>query len=190
MNGRALERARVIDSILDTRTSWGGGGGVGVFGADVCALCGQIDTYRGRIMAAYGCHFGPQNEFVCSECRDRLIPNGTTGLSERQRPVRKALEESRVRYCRLCEVPVGRDPRWGRETSGRLARLCVGCRSELEGRGVTNEDEIVDVVGLRVRKRYLELLSDEELEGVAWDVDGMREELDSMNEEAKKPGGK
>jgi hypothetical protein len=55
---------------------------------------------------------------------------------------------------------------------------------------VTDEDEIVDVVRLRVRKRYLELLSDHELEDMARDVDGMREELDSMNEEAKKPGGK
>jgi hypothetical protein len=184
MNRRPPDQARLIDSILETRTSWGGG--VGVFGADVCALCARVDTYRGWIMAAYGCHFGPRREFVCSACRNRLIPEGTTAISEREWRVRKALEESRVRYCRLCESRIRRDPRRGRTLGGRLARVCGGCRSELQDRGVTDEDEIVEVVRLRVRRRCLELLSEDELEDMASVVDGMREELDSMEEGVKK----
>jgi hypothetical protein len=67
-----------------------------------------------------------------------------------------------------------------------LARVCGGCRSEPQNRGVTDKSEIVDLVGLRVRRRYLESLSADELEDMAWVVDDMREELDSMEEEAKK----
>src|SRR5262245_18787290 len=176
----------LIDSILGTKTKWGGGGGVGVYGADVCALCRTVDTYRGWIMAAHGCHFGPQKEFICSACRERLIPRGMNELTEQRRRVDRALRESRVRYCQLCESKMRRDPRWGREGSGRFPRICDGCRSCLQDRDVTDEEESIEVVEARVRRRYLERLTSDELTDMADTVDAMRQELDSMGEEAKR----
>ena len=182
-------RDALIDSILGTKTKWGGGGGVGVYGADVCALCGTVDNYRGWIMAAYGCHFGPQNEFICSACRHRLIPQGMNGLTEQKQRVGRALKESRVRYCQLCESKMRRDPRWGQEGSGRFPRICDGCRSRLQDRDVAEEDEIIEVVKAHVRRRYLERLPSDELTDMADTVDAMRQELDAMEEEAKRLGG-
>jgi hypothetical protein len=179
LSSRPEDRAELIDSILGAKTAWGGG--VGVYGADVCALCGTVDTYRGWIMAAYGCHFGKHNEFVCSECRERLIPKGVTAMSERARRVRKALSESRLRYCRLCESRIKRAPRWGRRRSGKLPRVCDECRSELHYQGVADEEEIVEIVRERVRRRFLELLAPDELTDMAGVVDDMREELDSTD---------
>jgi hypothetical protein len=186
MSREARERGALIDSILGTRTRWGGGGGVGVYGADVCALCGAVDTYRGWIMAAYGCHFEPHGEFVCSACRDRLIPRDVTSISERKRRVRAALSESRVRYCRICESRIERDPRWGAKGSGTLARLCSGCRSRLDDEDLSDDDPIVKQIRLRVRRRYLELLPPGELAEMAGTVVAMREELDSMDETARR----
>lgn len=46
--GRAAERDQLIDRIL--------GVGVGAYGADVCALCGELAFFRGWIAAVYGCY--------------------------------------------------------------------------------------------------------------------------------------
>src|SRR5262245_35813042 len=70
----ALERERLINEILAVQREWGGG--VGVYGAGVCALCGQIDTFRGWVMAAYGCHFGPHGEFVVPTMQKPVDPEG------------------------------------------------------------------------------------------------------------------
>jgi hypothetical protein len=181
LSGVIGDRARLIDSILGTRTSWGGGGGVGVYGADVCALCGRIGTFRGWIMAAYGCHFGPHNEFVCGRCRKRLIPKGESALSEQHRLVEAALTESNIRFCRLCQRQIERHPRRG-SRRGRLPRICAGCRDELRDRGITGDEEIVAALRLGVRRRFLELLDDSQLEAMSGLVDDMREELDSQRQ--------
>jgi hypothetical protein len=110
-------------------------------------------------------------------------------LTQQRRRVGRALTESRVRYCQLCESKMRRDPRWGQEGSGRFPRICGGCRSRLQDRDVADEDEIIEVVKAHVRRRYLERLPSGELTDMADTVDAMRQELDSMEDEAKRLAG-
>ncbi len=176
----ALEREQAIDGILAIR-SGSSTGNVGIYGADVCALCGEIGTFRGWAKAMFGCHYGPHRELVCDECRGSLIPAGETGVSEHDRLIGAELAASDVRYCRLCQDQMQRHPSWGVERS-RFVRLCKPCRLALNAEGLTDLDEIAEMLREFTRRRYLELLDGDELKRMGKDVAAMKRELDSWRE--------
>jgi hypothetical protein len=173
---REVTREQAIDEILGVRSKWGGG--VGIYGADVCALCGELDTFRGWAMAVYGCHIGPHREYVCQACWRRIVPKGEFGISAQHGRITAALRESKVRYCRLCQAQIERDPRWG--TRERFVRVCSTCLEGLRHENLIDADEIATMLKGRVRRRYLELLDSRELEQMSGMVIEMREDLDSQ----------
>jgi hypothetical protein len=181
------ERENLIDEILAVRSEWGGTG-VGAYGADVCALCGAIDTFRGWIKAAYGTFYGPQGELVCSRCWHSIVPEGVSGMSEQHRLIGAVLSESTIRYCRLCQTQVERHPDWG-ASSDPIPRLCEPCLEDLSRLGITRREAIGELLRKRRRRRYLELLDDEELGWMADEVEMMRQELNTMRLEQREEEG-
>ena len=180
------KRERLVEAILEARSEYGGTG-VGIYGADVCALCGEIGTFRGWAKAMFGCHYGPHKEFVCDECRRGLIPSGETGASEHNRLVTAALKASDVRYCRCCQEQIQRHPGWGVDRA-RFVRLCKPCRLALNAAGLTDDNEIKDLLHERVRRRYLELLDPEQLREMGVVIESMRRDLDEWRAKGSRPG--
>lgn len=172
------KREQLIDEILAVRSKWGGTG-VGIYGADICALCGEIDTFRGWARAMFGTYFGPHREFVCRGCWHRIVPEGETGVGEQRRLLSAALSRSEVRYCQLCQKQVDRHPRWN-DHAARLVHLCDPCRTALRAEGLTDPDELKQMLSDRVRRRYLELLDEGEIRQWRATVEDMREELDAQ----------
>ena len=166
-------RERIISNILSRRTR--DGGGVGIYGAEVCQLCGEIDTFSGWA-AAMGVHFpfnrGP-SEFVCGECRRKLIPVGVYAVGRRSDAVVRSLEARAHRYCESCATAVPRAPRF---RAGRSRWVCDVCRERLTAGGADAADQL----GELVRRRYLErtLRTDDELRRFDLNMDGTRFEMD------------
>jgi hypothetical protein len=173
---RDAKREQAIEQILGVRSKWDAG--VGIYGADVCALCGQLDTFSGWAMATYGCHIGPHREYVCRACWRRIVPKSEWGISAQHGLITAALRESKVRYCRLCQAQIERHPRWG--TGEPFVRLCATCLEGLRHEDIIDADEIAEMLRGRVRRRYLELLDSSELEQMSGMVVEMREDLDSQ----------
>ena len=141
------ERERLIEAILDHRDE--DSFGSGIYGVEVCQLCGKTGTFSGWA-AAMGSHFA--GEFVpFSHRHDRpdTGPQGgdeSAGLDAISR-VRELLAERDERYCEVCGQPVRkqegkRDGHW----------LCATCEPGMLIRGA--------------RRRNLERKTDEEL--LAW----------------------
>jgi hypothetical protein len=174
------ERTKLIDRILGKRTS--GGLKVGIYGADICQLCGQTDTFRGWAYAAYGCHLGPRHEFVCRDCQHRLIPKDVTGITKRNKLVGAALRESLARYCRICARQIKRPKAWNRRGE-QLVAVCAGCGDDLEKRSITESKAQDEFLQEYVRRRFLELLDERELIDQSGLVDAYCVELNEWEQE-------
>ena len=161
------------------RSAWLAGG-VGAYGADVCALCGELGFFRGWIAAVYGCYYGPHREFVCKTCWVGIVPKAVTEMVEQHRLLSAALSDSEARYCRLCQVQIERHPKWGSKRVAPIPRLCAACLAKLRERGISEPQRISDWLRERCRRRYLELLDDRQLDQMSKLVDAMRKELDSQ----------
>ena len=160
-------REELVKDILATRTT--GGAGVGIYGAEVCQLCGQIDVFSGWA-SAIGFHF--DREFVCPSCT-RKVTGGATEMSFRARVVRLRLDAQHHRFCERCtrQITPPRDDAWRRHY------LCSTCVREL-----LDEHGDLDVaayIGELIRRRYIDKVAttDDELVTFAEGTERMQRRL-------------
>ena len=136
----ADERERIIEAIL--AHPWG------IYGCEVCQLCGQLGTFSGYASAVGGHHGG---EFV-SLSHGHVVPaaKGVYGSAEFAR-LRSLLSEGERRFCEICrrallrsDACAARGGKW----------LCATCAA------VPDRDEDLSRLS---RRRYMAAMSDAEL---------------------------
>jgi hypothetical protein len=132
----SAERERLILALIDSDS--------GIFGCEVCQLCGRLGMFSGYA-GAMGTHLW--GEFV---------PFGH-GSHDREE-ARKKLEASDRRFCEVCRTRVSRSNAY-RAGSYWLCALCVS--------DPKNRDENADFpLKYLSKRRYIERKSDEEIR--AW----------------------
>lgn len=117
------ERERIVQGIL--ASTWG------IYGMEVCQLCGKLSTYSGWA-SAIGSH--RHREFLCS--RHRKSPGA-----------QRTLAATATRWCELCQARVTR-------SSAERVRsywLCAECAPDVDA--VDDRSRLLHDVG---RRRYLE----------------------------------
>jgi hypothetical protein len=157
-------RERVIANILAKRTA--GGLKPGVYGAEVCQLCGRIRTFAGFI-TAMALHCG--GDFVCWPCRRAIT--GQSGInSETTALVHERLERHLHRVCWVC----CRHVLSGERRRTRHGWACTSCAAKVEA----DAPELRDLG----RRRYLELTypTDESLRTVDVLLEAQRLDLEEL----------
>jgi hypothetical protein len=157
-------RERVIANILAKRTA--GGLKPGVYGAEVCQLCGRIRTFAGFI-TAMALHCG--GDFVCWPCRRAIT--GQSGInSETTALVHERLERQLHRVCWVC----CRHVLSGERRRTRHGWACPPCGAKVEA-------DVPEVRDLG-RRRYLELTytTDESLRTVDVLLEAQRLDLEEL----------
>jgi len=140
------ERERIIKGIATHRGS-DGRLRTGIYGAEVCQLCGEIGAFSG-FASAVGSHFS-MREFVAASHRH---PGDFHTYSE-------LLDGRDHRFCELCRESVRRDVA---QKFGHYW-LCAGCAADwLDKHG----DDPADALNVLARCRYVALRSDDEVR--AW----------------------
>ena len=129
-----VDRTRMIEAIVAEAP--------GIYGAEVCQVCGQIGTFSGWA-SAVGSHFGKDHQFIASGHRH---PKHT----------RRQLDDRSRRHCEVCCTPVTRE----------LAQavsyhwLCDACSRTLTP---SPERGLAGAVTGLVMRRYIDMQSDEHL---------------------------
>jgi hypothetical protein len=133
------DRERLVASIMERP--------VGIFGTEVCQLCGELGTFSGWVTAWASHHRSEPRSREFADPRHGHGPH-----AERE----AALARQPHRFCEVCGRQVTREERL---PTGK--RLCAGCRSELEDahRGA----DLTEVLAALARRRYLEQKTTEEL---------------------------
>ena len=127
-----VERARLTTAILAPST--------GIFGAEICQVCGKVGTFSGWAGAMGSRHY----------VGSAFVANGHGHDRQSSEAVLRGRPE---RFCSLC----------GTSTEPENARLvehswlCRTCAGELP------EDAAADLLGQLARRRYLDLCDDETL---------------------------
>jgi len=100
-----------MQHILSKQTSLGSGVGIG--GAKVCQLCGEVRTFSGFVEALCShVTVGNEKEFVCIGCHFKS-PGRTTGgfnIGKAAQYARKILASRSYRFCELCQIQVPGTP--------------------------------------------------------------------------------
>lgn len=148
-------RERLIGKLLKRR--------VGIFGTEICQLCGDLGSFSGWI-SAWASHHGPTRDFVDSAHGHG--PHGEHAV---------ALARQAHRFCGRC---ARRTSRGDLLRSGR--RLCENCRSELEqAHPAADLDQLLAPLA---RRRHLERKTTVELREL--DASLASAELDHKLDEA------
>jgi ribosomal protein L37AE/L43A len=113
------ERERIIQAIVES--------GSGIFGTEVCQICGQLGSYRGWADATGNHMSGEFVPFAHGHVPpDDTLPSGWAAYGEAAYAhVRELLDARRERFCELCRRSLRRreDRRAGRYW------LCDACRA-------------------------------------------------------------
>lgn len=114
---------------------------VGIFAAEVCQLCGGMNTFNG-LVSALAVHVGPLQEFVCRRCRPSLD-------SESRAKATECLGQQPYRYCELCRERVGMsdDHRFGHRW------LCQACLDAIHSGREWDDPQLF--LNSLVRQRYV-----------------------------------
>jgi hypothetical protein len=172
-------RERLIEAIRETPA--------GIYGAEVCQHCGEVDTFRGYWSAMFQ-HFG--SEYLCTKClrsykRDPKEP----GVSSREIDLAdREIKKRGYRFCEVCQARVEASSEnqhpaeWGPEW------ICPGCVSRIER--IHPSERPGDVVHEMTRRRYLDIECprDEKLRSFHFMVEDMRLTLDEGWGGPPKPG--
>ena len=159
--GTKAYRERIIRHILDVHA--------GIYGAEVCQVCGEIGTYR-SLAGAYKRHYKFRAEFI-----------GRHGHSAAE--VEKAMR-GRHRFCEVCRT------RFVPKTDNRVGyhRVRDTCLHEIGARDPNRP--VLDAIRRLTRRRYIDLEcpTDEKLRAFDRMVTEMRFELDEGWAGPPKPG--
>ena len=149
-------RERIIRNILDRRTSMGSG--VGIFGAKVCQLCGEIGSFRG-LAGAMASHF--VHDFVAIQHEH--------GSRESRRD---ALRDQPYRFCERCRARVTPAAKVGSQY------VCGPCRRRLPADSADLRDALKELE----RRRFIdrEIGDDERLRRFDLSLEADRLELEEM----------
>jgi hypothetical protein len=160
--GTDAYRERIVKHILSAHA--------GIFGAEVCQVCGELGTYR-SLAGAYATHHWSHRSFIC--------PLG------HKAPHIKAALKRRERFCEVCEAEFRTK---GHNQVCFYHCVCDGCIDEIKK---TQPDrEVCKVVIELTRRRYLDLEcpTDEKLRAFDFMVQKMRFLLDEGWAAPPKPG--
>ena len=173
-------RERVIRHILGTNA--------GIYGAEVCQMCGEIRTFR-HLWIAQFTHSGP--DFLCTGCIRTFKPDpneiGTSFTVARD--AFKELRKRRSRMCELCRSTI-EDADRDRHAYGPSVPkwVCPPCSERVlsEHGSEWPHDLLRDLS----RRRFLEIRcpTDDELRGWGRMVAEMRFDLDEGWAGSPKPG--
>jgi hypothetical protein len=154
-------RGRLIAAILAVRDA-GTGQRPGIYGAEVCQICGGIGTFSG-LVGAMSCHASGTRDFFCRRCPTQpSAPDGTRlDLNASRAWAVAELERQPHRFCAVCTTRIERRP----ENLQDDAWLCAACRTAL---GDDRRQALRDLV----RRRYIDLVcrTDDELRAFAVQV--------------------
>lgn len=155
--GRDVARDAYRERLIDRIVSKGHGEpAVGIFGAQICQLCGRLDTYSG-LYGAMGSHCGPDREFVCYGCRvAHPQPTGLAVLDQEATRAKFVGQDSR--HCEICRAQIAGEPR-NRYRHAEQERggvwLCPGCVAAVRATDPTAQ--LPAVVADLTRRRYVEM---------------------------------
>jgi hypothetical protein len=153
---------------------------VGIYGAEVCQLCGEVKTFSGWAAAMF-LHVG-NSGFSCADCcraeQRRIDPTSSDSVicSRAFGNVRARLASQPIRYCQVCCAKVLAEP------DNHVDRhwLCQDCRNVIDSTHplVSPEDVLGNLV--RVRHVWLTCQSAEDLERFGVRIEATRRALEEI----------
>lgn len=163
----------LVKQILDLKS---GGMTVGIYGYDVCEICGKHKMFRGWIDAGFF-HHGKM--YICRDCHRAIVgarDSYVTSFGARSKKVVKMIRQRGYRHCVICceKVPQ-EDPNaitFDRLMGERI--LCSKCQERYRGQNME------DVLDRRRREIYLYDKGHEALFVMLRDLKRMKKEMDSM----------
>ncbi|RLC37813.1 hypothetical protein DRH29_00120 [candidate division Kazan bacterium] len=113
-----MKKEELIKNILKLKTR--GGQGVGIYGREVCELCGQKGNFNGwaDAMSSHG-----SGRFVCPRCRGK-VQHGSGGVDSDLLDLE--IKKRKSRYCSACGTKTPIDPK-NKEDVRKNDFRCLEC---------------------------------------------------------------
>jgi hypothetical protein len=160
----------------------------GIYGAEVCQLCGEVKTFSGWAAATY-LHVG-NSGFTCSACcraeQRRIDPTSSEFVigSGAFANIRAQLANQPIRYCQVCRSEVPAEPDYHVDRHW----LCRDCRNVIDSihPHVSPEDVLGNLV--RVRHVWLACRTAEDLRRFGVRIEATRRALEEIMSESDGKG--